>query len=82
MAENEKLEIVIDADRINIEGYLEFIEIQERLNGNPTASNLRDMLRVLEPAIVSPPLSDIPARYIRHIFATVSESLTAGMDPN
>lgn len=79
---DKKLEIILDADLINIEGFLNLIELQQSMATPPTAQNLRDMYRLLSSAIVSPSPSEIPARYMNHVFTTVMAGLTAGVDPN
>ena len=81
MAENT-LEIVIDADRINVDGFLDLVELQQNMANPPTAQNLRDMYRLVAPAIVSPAANEIPARYMNQVFTSVMAGLTRGVDPN
>ncbi len=78
----DTLEIVIDADRINVDGFLDLVELQQNMANPPTAQNLRDMYRLVAPAVVSPEPDKIPARYMNQVFTTVMAGLTRGVDPN
>mgnify|MGYP001444600736 CR=1 FL=1 len=78
----DTLEIVINVDLINVDGFLDLVELQQHMTNPPTAQNLRDMYRLVAPAIVSPAANEIPARYMNQVFTRVMAGLTAGVDPN
>lgn len=91
----QPLKLSIETDNLTTSAMLDLMEVQERIQSldegqNPTAADVRRMIELLEPVVVSVEykgqkrdnLGDVPYSQMRSMFEQIMTAIGATADPN